>query len=47
MPVKGMSVVCGPVPVTQTGAGGAYDCFPTERDSLEDLISSFSENRKA
>lgn len=47
MPVKGMSVVCGPVPVTQTGAGGAYDCFPTERDSLEDLISSFCENRKA
>lgn len=47
MPVKGMSGVCGPVPVTRTGAGGAYDCFLTERDSLDDLISSFCENRKA
>lgn len=45
MPMKEASGVCSPVSVTRVGAGGAYECFATERDSLQDLTSSFSGNR--
>lgn len=45
MTMKEASGVCRPVSMTRVGAGGAYECFATERDSLQDLTSSFSGNR--